>query len=99
MHAALKAVEDAFDLVFVAIAQHRRLQRQLRGCRMGHKGLPAKTLLESSDDVCLARDLGDVVAGLLDHPLLAVHSAAPSAYILGGLLDLLFPESNGFRGW
>jgi len=26
-----------------------------------------------------------VVAGLLDHPLLAVHSAAPSAYITNGV--------------
>ena len=28
MHAALEAVEDAFNAVFVAIAQHRLLQRQ-----------------------------------------------------------------------
>src|ERR687896_1676139 len=91
MDAALEAVEDAFDPVFVAIAQHRRLQRQLLWGRIGNKGLPAKTLTESGDGVCLARDLGDVVAGFLDHPLLAVHSAAPSAYILGGLLDLLCP--------
>ena len=33
------------------------------------------------DDVCLARDLRDIVAGCLDHRLRAVHSAAPSAYL------------------
>src|SRR5262249_35078942 len=41
--------------------------------------------------VCLARDVGDVVAGFLEQPLLAVHRASPPAHVLGGLLDLLFP--------
>ncbi len=35
--------------------------------------------------------MGDVVAGFLDHALLATHRAAPPAYVLDGLLDLLFP--------
>src|SRR5713101_1535716 len=88
---ALEAVEDAFHAVFMTIAQHRLLQRQLLWCRIGDKGLPAKTLTESGDGVCLASDVGNVVAGFLDHPLLAVHRAAPPADILRGLLDLLFP--------
>src|SRR5204863_4115031 len=91
MHAALEAVEDAFDTVCVAIAQHRLLQRSLLWCRIGDKGLPAKTLPESGDGVFLASDVGNVVAGFLDHPLLAMHRAAPPAYILGALLDLLVP--------
>src|SRR4029434_8552356 len=88
MHAALEAVEDAFDTVFVAIAQHCLLQRQLLGRGIGDKALPAKTSAESGDGVCLASDVGNVVAGFLDHPLLPVHSAAPSASIFDGLLVL-----------
>src|SRR5207244_12743256 len=91
MDTALEAVEDALNAVFVAIAQHRCLQRQPRGPRIGDKGLPAKTCGESSNGVCLARDAGDVVADFLKHTLLAVHRATPPAHVLGGLLDLLFP--------
>ena len=47
--------------------------------------------MESGDGVCLASDVRNVVAGFLDHPLLTVHRAASPAYILGCLLDLLFP--------
>ena len=53
--------------------------------------LPAQTLAERGDGVCLTCDVGDMVAGLLEHALLATHRAAPSASVLGGLLDLLFP--------
>jgi hypothetical protein len=35
--------------------------------------------------------MSNVVAGFLDHALLAVHRAAPPADIVCGLLDLLFP--------
>src|SRR5207253_648680 len=79
MHAALEAVEEAFDTVFVAIAQHRLLQRQPLWRRIGDKGLPAKTLTESGNGICLASDVGHVGAGFLDHPLLAVHRAASPA--------------------
>src|SRR5919202_5979641 len=92
MDAALEAVKDAFDPVFVAIAQHRLLQRQPLGSRIGDKGLPAKTLPASGDGVGLARDVGNVVAGFLDHALLAVPRAAPPADLWGALLDLLFPR-------
>src|SRR5438128_9348297 len=51
MHAALEAVKDAFNTVFVAIAQHRLLQRQPLWRRIGDKGLPAKTLTERGDGV------------------------------------------------
>src|ERR671938_1599046 len=91
MDAALEAVEDAFHAVFVTIAQYRILQRQPFLLRIGDKGLPAKTLAQSGDAVFLARDLGDVVAGFLEHPLLAVYSASTPAHAPGGLLDLLFP--------
>jgi hypothetical protein len=43
-------------------------------------------LTESGDGVCLASDVGNVVASFLDHPLLAMHRAAPPAYILGALI-------------
>jgi len=46
----------------------------------------------------LASDLGDVVAAFLDYPLRAVHRASPPAHVLGGLLDLLFPDSTELRG-
>src|SRR6266446_3527155 len=99
MNAALETVEDAFNVVFVTIAPHRMLQRQLRLPRVGDKGLPTKTLTESGDFVLLTRDVGDVVAGFLDHALLAAHRAATPAHVLGGLLDLLFPchaEQSGY---
>src|SRR5215471_20670052 len=91
MDPALETVEDAFHAVFVAIAQHCIVQRQSLLPLIGDKGLPAQTLAESGDGVCLTRDVGDVVAGFLDYALLATHRAAPPAHVLGGLLDLLFP--------
>src|SRR5439155_13643423 len=91
MDPALEAVEDAFHAVFVAITQHRLLQRQPLLPRIGDKRLPAETLAMIGNGVLLASDAGDVVAGFLDHPLLAVHSASTSTHVLGGLLDLLFP--------
>src|ERR1041384_950784 len=91
MDPALEAIEDAFHAVFVAVAQHRRLQRQPLLYCIGDKGLPAKTLATSGDGVCLTRDVGDVVADFLDHALLAAHRASPPAHIVGGLLDLLCP--------
>jgi hypothetical protein len=48
-------------------------------------------LPEGGDFVFLAHDVGDMVAGVLEHPLLTVHRAAPPAHVSGGLLDLLFP--------
>jgi len=91
MDPALEAVEEALTAVCVAIAQHRLLQRPPLWPRIGDKGLPAKPLAESGDGVCLTSHVGAVVAGFLKHTLLAVHSAAPPAHGLGGLLDLLFP--------
>ena len=91
MDPALEAIEDAFHTVFVAVAQHRRLQRQPLLPFIGDKGLPAKTLAKIGNAVFLAHDVGEVVAGVLDHPLLAVYSASPPAHVAGGLLDLLFP--------
>src|SRR5712692_10250621 len=40
MDTALEAVKDALNAVFVAIAQHRLLQRQQLLPRIGDKGLP-----------------------------------------------------------
>src|SRR6266487_936364 len=54
MDPALEAVEEAFNAVCVAIAQHRILQRQPFVPRIGDKGFPAKTLTASSDGVFLA---------------------------------------------
>src|SRR5438128_12436339 len=59
MDPALEAVEDAFNAVFVAIAQHYILQRQPRVPRIGDKGFPAKTLAKVGDAVFLASDLGN----------------------------------------
>src|SRR5882724_5213401 len=72
-HTALEAVEEALNAVGVAIAPHRLLPRQPLGPCLGDKSLPAKTLAQGSDAAFLASDLGAVVAGGLDHPLLAVH--------------------------
>src|SRR5712691_9480579 len=69
MDPALEAVEDPFDAVCMAIAQHRILQRQPLLPRIRDKSLPAQTLAESGDFVFLASDVGDVVAGFLDHPV------------------------------
>src|SRR4030095_6103050 len=87
-----ETVEDAFNAVFVAIAQHRILQRQPLLSRIGDKGLPAKTLAKLGKGVFRASELGDVVAGFLDHRLWAARRASAPAYVLGGLLDLLFPR-------
>ena len=89
---ALEAVEDAFHAVFVAIAQHRILQRQPLWPCIGDKGLPAKTLAVSGDGVFLTSDVGYMVAGFLEHALRAAQRASPPAHVLGGLLDLLFPR-------
>jgi hypothetical protein len=86
---ALEAIENAFNAVFVAIAQHRILQRQPLWPRIGDKGLPAKTLAASGDGVFLASDVGYLVAGFLDHALLAAQRASTPAHVVGGLLDLL----------
>src|SRR5947209_3766457 len=91
MDPALEALEDAFNTVFVAIAQDRILERQPRVSRIRDKGFPAKTLAAGSDGPFLSHDMGNVVAGFLDHALLAVHRASPPTHVLGGLLDLLFP--------
>jgi len=58
MDPALEAVEEAFNAVFVAIAQHRLLQRQPCVPRLGDKGFPATTLAQVGDAVFLAGDLG-----------------------------------------
>src|SRR5262252_10634204 len=91
MDPALEAVEDAFHTVCIAIAQHRLLQRQPLLPRLGDKGLPAQTLAKIGNGVFLASDVRDVVARFLDHPLWAARRASAPAYVLGGLLDLLFP--------
>ena len=78
---ALEAVEEAFHAGCVAVAQDRLRQRQPRVSRIGDKGFPTKTLAMSSDGVFLTRDVSDVVAGFLDHALLAVHRAAPPAHV------------------
>src|SRR5262245_43113899 len=91
MDPALEAVEDAFHAVFVTITQDRLLQREPLLRRIGDKGLPAKTLTKIGNVVFLTHDVGDVIAGFLDHPLLAVYRASPPTHIAGGLLDLLFP--------
>src|SRR5215470_12438075 len=91
MDPALEAVEDAFHTVFIAIAQHRLLQRQPLLPRIGDKDLPAKTLAKIGNVVFLASDVGDGVARFLDHPRWTARPASAPAYVLGGLLDLLFP--------
>src|SRR5207249_4702296 len=92
MDPALEALEDAFHTVFVTITQHRLLQRQPRWPRIGDKSLPAKTLAASGEGVFLASDVGNVVAGGLDHALLTPQRASPPTHVLGGLRDLLFPD-------
>src|SRR5262249_22584320 len=82
MDPALEAVEDAVHAVCVAITHPRLLQRQPLLSRIGDKRLPAETLAMSGNGVFLASDAGDVVAGFLDHPLLAVHSASTSTHVL-----------------
>src|SRR5712691_3138400 len=91
MDPALETVEDAFNTVFVTIAQHRLLQRQPRRHRVGDKGLPAEPLDEGGNVVSLSGNAGDVVADGLDHPLPAARRAAAAAHILGFPLALLFP--------
>src|SRR5256712_11894756 len=91
MDATLEAVEDPFDAVFIAIAQHRILQRQPLLPRIGDKGLPAEPLVEIGDVVFSAGDAGDMVAGFLDDPLWTARRTSASAHVLGVPLDLLFP--------
>src|SRR5437773_12125001 len=91
MDAALEAIEEAFDTVCVAVAQHRLLQRQPRVHRVGDKGLPTEPLGEGGDGVSLASNAGDVGANGLEHPLLTARSAPASAHILGFSFDLFFP--------
>src|SRR2546428_10504692 len=92
MDPALEALEDAFHTVFVTITQHRILQRQPRWLRIGDKRLPAKTLAACGDGVCLASDLGDMVADVLRDSLLAVLRGASPPHLVSGLLDLLYPD-------
>ena len=80
MDPALEAVEDALNAVFVAIAQHRLLQRQPRGSCIGDKRLPAQPSAQGREAICLTSDLGDVVAGLLNHPFLPVQRPSKVAY-------------------
>src|SRR5207253_6993044 len=76
MHAALEAVENVFDPVFVPIAQDRLGQRQPLWCRVGDKGLPAEPCGEGDDGVFLAGNAGDVVADVLTHLLHTLRRAA-----------------------
>src|SRR5258706_5348806 len=91
MDAALETIAEAFDTVFVAVTQHRLLQRQPRVHRVGDKGLPTEPLGEGGDGVSLAGNAGDGVAHGLEHPLLTARSAPASAHILGFSFDLFFP--------
>src|SRR4029453_15040276 len=60
--------------------------------RIGDKGLPAQTLAKRRDGICLARDVGYLVADFLDHALLPAARAPPPSHVLSGLRDLLFPS-------
>src|SRR5438128_12654724 len=92
MKATLEAVEDPFHAVFIAIAQHRLLQREPLLPGIGDKSLPAAPLAETGDVVFLTGNVGDVVAGVLDDPLWTARRASTTAQILGMLLHLLFPN-------
>src|SRR5947208_9392715 len=91
MEATLEAVEDPFNAVFMAIAQHCILQREPFWPGIGDKSLPAAPLAETGDCIVLTGDAGDVVAGLLDDPLWTVRRSSPPAQITGMPLHLLFP--------
>ena len=56
--AALETVDEAFDTVGVARAQHGIPQRPSRVSRLGDKGLPAEALAELGAVVFLAEDVG-----------------------------------------
>src|SRR6266849_9480787 len=94
MHAALEAVENAFDPVFVTIAQDRIGQRQPLLCRVGDKGLPAEPCGEGGNGVFLAGNAGDVVADVLTYLPSTLRRASAPADVVGLLLDLPFP-GNG----
>src|SRR5438067_10366013 len=91
MEATLEAIEDPFHAVFIAIAQHRILQREPLWPGIGDKRLPAAPLAETGDFVSLTGDAGDVVAGLLNDPLWTARRASAPAQISGMPLYLLFP--------
>src|SRR5712691_2143987 len=55
-------IEDPFDAVFIAIAQHRSLQRQSCVYRIGDKGSPAEPPGDLGDVLSPAGDVRDVVA-------------------------------------
>jgi hypothetical protein len=67
MPAALEAVEEAFDTVFMAIAHDGIAQRKPLWRRMRDEGFPAKALREGADRAFLA---GEVRADVLRDPLL-----------------------------
>src|SRR6266446_5217847 len=83
LEATLEAVEDPFHAVFIAIAQHRLLQREPFGPAIGETSLPAVPLAETGDGVFLPGDAGDVVAGLLDDPLSTARRAPAPARMAG----------------
>src|SRR5439155_2781861 len=91
MEATLEAVEDPFNAVFMAIAQHCILQREPFWLGIGDKSLPAAPLAETGDFVFLTGDASDMVAGLLDDLLLTARRASAPAQIAGMPLHLLFP--------
>ena len=91
MHAALEAVEDAFDTVFVAIAQDGIAQRKPLWRRIRDEGFPAKALREGSDGAFLAGDAGEVIADVLRYPLLTRCRASSPPDVVGVSLDLLLP--------
>ena len=71
MHAALEAIENAFDPVFVPIAQDRIGQRQPLLGRVGDKGPPAEPGGAGGDGVFLTSRPGmsiAVIAGTLAFP-------------------------------
>src|SRR5712692_4378467 len=91
MDAALEAVEDAFDAVCVARAQHGILQRPPRVHRVGDQGLPAEPPCELGDVLSPAGDVGYGGADGLDHPRLSACRASAPAHGVGCPLHLLFP--------
>src|SRR3989442_1407911 len=86
---ALEAVENPFDAVCVAIAQDRVGQRQplLRG--IGDKRFPTEACFEGGDRAVMTRYRGDLIADLLDHPLVALGRASAPAHVVGVTLRLL----------
>src|SRR5438876_1290799 len=91
MHAALEAVEEAFDPVFVAIAHDGIAQRQPLWRRMRDEGFPATAVREGADGAFLAGDAGEVRAAVLRDPLLTRCRASSPTDVMGMPLDLLLP--------